>query len=65
MIITEAIAWGKKYLIQSSVWFVLILWINKGTILIKLISSPIQAKNQELEDTAIVVPTTKNVININ
>lgn len=64
MIKTEPIAWGRKYLMHASVEGVLILIRIRGIILIKLISSPSQAINQELAEKAIIVPTTKNIKNI-
>lgn len=63
IIATEAIAWGRKYLIHDSVELLPILYTNKGIILIRLISNPIQAKNQELEEIEITVPIIKNLRN--
>lgn len=57
--ITEAMAWGKKYLIALSV--ALLFWFvsSRGIILIKLISSPSQAVSQELAERAMIVPKIK------
>jgi hypothetical protein len=59
----EAMAWVRKYLIDASV----ILEFNsesiRGIILIKLISNPNHLVNQELAETAIIVPIIKILIN--
>jgi len=55
----DAIAWIRKYLIEDSTDWKDILLISMGAILIKLISNPIQAVNQEEEETQIVVPRIK------
>ena len=55
----EAIAWGKKYLIDASVLVLLILTRIRGIILIKLISKPNHLVNQELDETATTVPVVK------
>jgi len=59
IIIKEAIAWAKKYLIAVSVERGVNLTTNKGISLIKLISKPSQQVNHELAEQAIVVPITK------
>lgn len=59
----EPKAWIKKYLIEASVRGLFNLISIRGIILIILISSPNQAVNQELEETATAVPNkrvTKN-----
>lgn len=61
--ITEAIACERKYLIEASERLELSLLRIRGTILIKLISSPNQAVNQELEEIEIIDP--ENNIKIN
>jgi len=60
----EAIAWAIKYLIVASTEGYWILLIRRGAILIKLISSPIQAENQEEEETVIKVPRISDGIKI-
>lgn len=59
----EAMAWDKKYLIEASVILEFKSESIRGIILIKLISNPNHLVNQELADTAIVVPTIKIKIN--
>lgn len=59
IIIKEAIAWAKKYLIAVSVERGVNLIIKRGINLIKLISSPSQQVNHELAEQATTVPTTK------
>lgn len=61
IIIIEAKAWIKKYLIEASVDFQLSLDRIRGIILIKLISNPSQAVNQEPEEIAINEPIVKKV----
>jgi len=61
----EAKAWVKKYFKEDSVDFKLFLSLIRGIKDNKLISKPIQAPNQELEVTVIIVPviiTIKNKI---
>lgn len=54
--IAEAKAWVKKYFKEASVDNKLFVSIIKGINDSKLISNPIQAPNQELEETEINVP---------
>lgn len=54
----DAIAWVKKYLREASV-DIKLLSLIRGIKDNKLISKPIQALNQELDDTVINVPTIK------
>jgi hypothetical protein len=54
--IAEARAWVKKYFKEASVDSKLFVSIIKGIKDNKLISSPIQAPNQELEEIEIKVP---------
>ena len=69
---TDAIAWGRKYLIALSVDFIVRGFKRSGIILIRLTSSPNQAVSQELADSATIVPKlrvernviTKGFINI-
>lgn len=56
-------AWVKKYFNEASVDVKLLLFI-RGINDNKLISSPIQAPNQEFEDTVIRVPVIKIKKNI-
>jgi len=62
--IEEAIAWVIKYLMAASTELNFILLIRRGAILIKLISSPIQAENQEEEEIVTKVPKISVGINI-
>lgn len=62
--IREAIAWTIKYLIAASVRGFFNLNRIRGIILIKLISSPTQLVNQELEEIATVVPSIRVNIKI-
>ena len=55
----DAMAWAKKYLIDDSVDLKLSSLKIIGISLIKLISNPIHLVNQELDDTAIIVPEVK------
>lgn len=55
----EAKAWVKKYFNEASVDIKLLLSLIRGIKDNKLISSPIQALNQELEETVIIVPVIK------
>lgn len=60
----EAIAWVKKYFNEASVDIKLLLFI-RGINDNKLISNPIQAPSQELDETVIIVPVIrikKNII---
>lgn len=57
--IVEAMAWVIKYLMVASTELNFILLIRRGAILIRLISSPIQAENQEEAETVIKVPKIK------
>lgn len=52
----EANAWVKKYFKDASVEVKLLLSLSRGIKDNKLISSPIQAPNQELDVTVIIVP---------
>jgi len=56
IIITEAIAWLRKYLMALSLDFWLDLIIRMGMNLIRLISNPIQARSHEEEEQARKVP---------
>jgi hypothetical protein len=62
--ITEAIACAKKYLIQDSVDSKLILFMMRGISLIRLISNPIHTIIHELALTEMIVPVSKNRVNI-
>lgn len=64
IIIRDAIAWAKKYLIAVSVERGFNLLIRRGISLIKLISSPSQQTNQELAEQAIKVPNIKVQIKV-
>jgi len=59
MIIREAIAWVRKYLMAASVVGGFSLLRRRGINLIRLISSPSQAVNQEEADTVKIVPEIK------
>jgi hypothetical protein len=59
MIVRDAIACAKKYLIAVSLERGVNLIIKSGISLIKLISRPNQQVNQELAEQAIVVPITR------
>lgn len=61
--IAEAKAWVKKYFKEASVDSKLFVSIIKGINDNKLISNPIQAPNQELEEIEINVPLIKVVKN--
>lgn len=61
--IAEARAWVKKYFKDASVESKLFVSIIKGIKDNKLISNPIQAPNQELEEIEIKVPLIKVVKN--
>jgi len=64
MIIREAIACVRKYLIVVSVLDGFNLLRRSGINLIRLISSPSQAVNQEEEETVKIVPEIKLVKNM-
>jgi hypothetical protein len=64
MIIREAIAWVRKYLIAASVVGGFNLLRRRGINLIRLISRPSQAVNHEEEDTVKMVPAIKLVKNM-
>lgn len=64
IIIIDARAWTRKYLMADSVDSNSSFERIKGINLIKLSSRPSQHKNQEFEVTAITVPATKNIKNI-
>jgi hypothetical protein len=57
--IIEARAWVIKYLMEASVHWGFILLMRIGINLIKLISNPNQAVNQEEEEHAMKVPVAK------
>jgi len=57
----EAIAWAIKYLIVDSVEWGVILKISSGMRLIRLISNPSHAVNQDGEEHAIIVPVPRPI----
>lgn len=59
IIIIDAIAWDRKYLIADSVRLEFNLISIRGIILIKLISNPNQIVNHELDEVANKVPENK------
>jgi len=62
--VVDATACTKKYLIEASTERYIILLIRMGAILIKLISSPIQAENQDEEEIVITDPIKRDGIKI-
>jgi len=65
IIIKDAIAWIKKYLMAISMDWDISLLMSKGVKLIKLISSPTHAITQEEEEQARIVPNIRLRIKIN
>lgn len=61
IIIIEAMAWIRKYLMADSVVLKFTLYRMIGINLIKLISNPNQLINHEFDDRAIKVPIIKNI----